>query len=94
MTEKIQKLVRMANQIADFFRPYSDEEATAGIDEHIRSFWTTSMRKELIAFAEAGGQGLQPRVVAAIERLRAPPSVIHKAVAGPEELGQATSDAG
>ena len=94
MTEKIEKLVRMANQIAEFFRPYSDAEAAAGVHEHIRAFWTPAMRNELIAFAEAGGNGLQPRVTAAMERFRSPPSVIHKAVAGPEELGQAASDAG
>jgi formate dehydrogenase subunit delta len=94
MAEKLEKLVRMANQIADFFRPYSDAEAAAGIHEHIRSFWTPAMRNELMAFVEAGGQGVQPRVAVAMERFRTPPSVIHKAVAGPEELGQATSDAG
>ena len=94
MSEKIEKLVRMANQIADFFAPYQEAEATAGIHEHIRSFWTLGMREELLAYADAGGKGLQLRVVLAIERFRPPPSVIHKAVAGPEELGQAVSDAG
>ena len=91
---KIEKLVMMANQIADFFTPYSDAEATAGIHEHIRAFWTSGMREELLAFIESGGTGLRPRVLVALERFRTPPSVIHKAVAGPEELGQATSDAG
>jgi formate dehydrogenase subunit delta len=94
MAKKIEKLVMMANQIADFFGPYSDAEATAGIHEHLRSFWTRSMREELLAFAEGGGAGLRPRVPVALELFRTPPSVIHKAVAGPEELGQATSDAG
>lgn len=94
MTEKMQKLVRMANQIADFFGPYSDAEAVAGVQEHIRSFWTTAMRAELLAYAEAGGEGLRPRVVLALEQLRKGPSPIHKAVAGPEEVGQAASDAG
>ena len=40
MSEKIEKLVRMANQIADFFAPYPEEEAVAGMQQHIRSFWT------------------------------------------------------
>ena len=94
MTAKIDKLVRMANQIADFFGPYSDEEAAAGIHEHMSSFWTPGMLQELAAFAHAGGGGLQPRVLLAIERLGEESSPIHKAVAGPEENGQATSDAG
>jgi formate dehydrogenase subunit delta len=94
MSEKIEKLVRMANQIADFFAPYPDAEAVAGVQQHIRSFWTPGMRKELVAFAEAGGAGLKPRVMLAIEGFRAGPSPISKVPAGPEKLGQATSDAG
>ena len=57
MSEKIEKLVRMANQIADFFTPYSEAERIAGVKEHIRSFWTPRMREELLAFADAGGKG-------------------------------------
>jgi len=94
MSEKIEKLVRMANQIADFFGPYSDAEAIAGIHEHIRSFWTRGMREELLVFAETDGKGLRPRVMPALEKFRSGESPIHKAVAGPKELGQATSDAG
>ena len=63
MSEKIEKLVRMANQIADFFVPYPDAEAVAGVREHIRSFWTPGMREELLAFFAAGGVGLKPRVL-------------------------------
>jgi formate dehydrogenase subunit delta len=94
MSEKIQKLVRMANQIADFFGPYTDAEAVAGIREHLRSFWTKGMRAELLAFVEGGGSGLRPRAILAIEGFRGGESPIHNAVAGPDELGQATSDAG
>lgn len=70
MAEKIDKLVRMANQIADFFRPYGEEEAVSGIQEHIRAFWTRAMREELLAFAATDGEGLQPRVMQAIDGLR------------------------
>ena len=95
MSEKIDKLVRMANQIADFFTPYSEAEAVAGVKEHIRSFWTPGMRRELLAFADAGGTGLKPAVVAALAGFRAgAESPISKVPAGPEEVGQATSDAG
>jgi formate dehydrogenase subunit delta len=68
MQEKMAKLVRMANQIGDFYGPYQDAEAVTGIYEHLRSFWTKSMRAELIAFAKAGGEGLRPRVALALER--------------------------
>ena len=70
MSEKIEKLVRMANQIADFFAPYSEQEAVAGVEQHIRSFWTPRMREELLAFADAGGKGLKPPVVAALAGMR------------------------
>jgi formate dehydrogenase subunit delta len=94
MTPKIDKLIRMANQIADFFGPYPDEEAAAGIHEHLTAFWTRGMLEELAAFVEAGGSGVQPRVLLAMQRFGEESSPIHKAVAGPEEVGQATSDAG
>jgi formate dehydrogenase subunit delta len=94
MSEKIEKLVRMANQIADFFAPYPDAEAVAGVREHIRSFWTPAMRRELLAYAEKGGKGLKPRVMAALEGFRGGPSPVSKVPAGPETVGQATSDAG
>jgi formate dehydrogenase subunit delta len=94
VADKMQKMVRMANDIANFFRTYSDEEAAKGVHEHIRAFWTPKMREEFLAYAASDGAGIQPRVLLAIARLRTPPSVIHKAVAGPDELGQATSDAG
>jgi formate dehydrogenase subunit delta len=70
MAEKIEKLVRMANQIADFFRPYDEAEAVSGIQEHIRAFWTRAMRDELLAFAATDSEGLQPRVMQAIDGLR------------------------
>ena len=71
MTEKLDKLVRMANQIADFFRPYPEEKAIAGVQEHIRAFWTSRMRNELAAHAAAGGAGLDPKVLEALRREQA-----------------------
>lgn len=95
MSGKIEKLVRMANQIADFFGPYGEPQAIAGIQEHLRSFWTPAMRKELQAYAAANGKGLLPRVILALKKPEgAEDSPIDKVTAGPKELGQATSDAG
>jgi formate dehydrogenase subunit delta len=94
MSEKIEKLVRMANQIADFFTPYSEAEAVAGIKEHLRAFWTMRMREELLAFADAGGAGLKPRMILALAGFHTGPSPVSKVTAGPETVGQAASDAG
>jgi len=37
---KIDKLVRMANQIGDFFAPMGDAAATRGVATHLKRFWT------------------------------------------------------
>ena len=53
------------------------------------------MREELLAFADAGRQGPEAAVIAALDGVRAgAESPISKVPAGPEEVGQATSDAG
>jgi formate dehydrogenase subunit delta len=53
--EAARQLVRMANDIGNFFRSEPDrEEAIAGIAKHIDSFWTRSMRRKLAAHGEEG----------------------------------------
>ena len=51
-------IVRMANQIAEFHKPYPHDEAVAGIAEHIRLFWEPRMRKALTKVLDAGGGSL------------------------------------
>ena len=41
----------MANQIAQFFSAYPQEDAIEGIRDHLQKFWPPSMRKELLAIA-------------------------------------------
>ena len=53
--EAARQLVRMANDIGNFFRSEPDrEEAIAGIAKHIDSFWTKSMRRKIAAHGEDG----------------------------------------
>jgi formate dehydrogenase subunit delta len=69
--DKLAKLVRMANQIGDYFRTFPEDEATAGAADHLRKFWTPKMRNEIIAFVDAGGSGLNQvaeRAVADLKR--------------------------
>ena len=40
-------LVRMANQITDFFEVYPKSEALDGIAKHIHNMWEPRMRNEL-----------------------------------------------
>ena len=63
-------LVYMANQIGMAFNYQDDGEAIASIAGHIRSFWDPRMRKAIFAHEQAGGEGLQPRVLQAIRSLR------------------------
>ena len=69
-TGKLEKLVRMANQIGDFYAAMPEEEATAGAASHLRRFWTPKMIRELIGFAEEGRAGLNPTAAHAVETLR------------------------
>lgn len=64
------KLVYMANQIGKFFASQGAEEAIDGTLVHIRKFWDPRMRSAIIAHLDAGGEGLDPPVRKAIERLR------------------------
>jgi len=64
-----ERLVYMANQIARFFASQPGEAAAATAD-HLRAFWAPAMRKEIIAWVEAGGGGLDPVAAGAVALLR------------------------
>ena len=61
-------LVKMANQIADFFRLKPEEEAVAGAADHIRKFWDPRMRAKMAAHLAHGGEGLKPLALKAAQR--------------------------
>lgn len=65
------KLVYMANQIGRFFASQGPDEAVAGTVDHIRKFWDPRMRQAIVAYLEAGGEGLDPNVRQAVLRLGA-----------------------
>jgi formate dehydrogenase subunit delta len=63
-------LVRMANQIGDFFLTYPEEEAIPQIASHIQKFWDPRMRKAIFAhIADHQGEGLKPQVLQALKTL-------------------------
>lgn len=68
------ELVRMANQIADFFAAYPEDEAVAGIEQHIRDFWTRNMRDEMAAHVAAGGEGLRSLAFKALKAMEPAPA--------------------
>lgn len=70
----IAKLVRMANQIGQFFEAMPERaEALDGIATHIQKFWEPRMRRELLGAIDGGdatAAGLLPLVREAIELRR------------------------
>ena len=63
------EIVRMANQIASFFKSYPHDEAVAGVTSHIRDFWEPRMKKARATHIAAGGTGLEPMVKEAAAKL-------------------------
>ena len=83
------KLIRMANQIAAFFRSYPEEQARTGIVDHITSFWTPKMRGRLVARIAAGKAEKLDLLV--LEAVRAPvgaESPVHRVTEGPDQAGE------
>jgi formate dehydrogenase subunit delta len=64
------KLVRMANQIADFFRSQPEDSAVAGAADHMKSFWNPVMRRQIYAYLDAGGTGLDALALEAVKLMR------------------------
>jgi formate dehydrogenase subunit delta len=53
--DSAEQLVKMANDIGNFFRAEPvREDAIAGIANHIGNFWTKSMRRKIAAHGDAG----------------------------------------
>ena len=65
-------MLRMANQIADFFRSYPREEARKEVATHLNNFWDPRMRKHLFEHLAKGGEGLDPLIIDAAAQIRKP----------------------
>jgi len=64
------KLVRMANQIADNF-DYGDDKQVAvdGVLDHLMRFWTPGMKQTIIEQQQAGDIGLNEIATEAVKAL-------------------------
>lgn len=67
-------LVKMANQISDFFSADSSEEAAAAeIASHLQRFWAPAMRQRLALALQQGEAGeLRPAACLAVQKLSFP----------------------
>ena len=64
-------MVRMANQIADFFRGYPHDDAVKETAEHINRFWAPRMRKAFFEHMSKGGEGFDQLVKESAPLVRA-----------------------
>jgi len=64
-----EKLVTMANQIGRFFAHEGEQKAPESIADHLTRFWDPRMRATIQAHAAAGGAGLDPLVLRAVQAL-------------------------
>lgn len=67
-----EKLIRMANQIATFFKSQPEGERLAGIAMHINKFWEPRMRRQFFELIDAGAEGFDPLVIEAATLIRRP----------------------
>jgi formate dehydrogenase subunit delta len=66
----VEKLVKMANQIGQFFGAQKIGSA-AGMADHLRKFWDPHMRAAISEHVKHGGAGLDPIAIEAIKQLDA-----------------------
>ncbi|MDI1230121.1 MAG: formate dehydrogenase subunit delta [Methylobacter sp.] len=67
---KIEPLIKMANDIGNFFNSETDKEIAAeGIRKHILRSWDPRMRREIIAYCQQDGAALSDLVRTAVSRL-------------------------
>lgn len=67
----IQHLVKMANQIGQFFEAEPDQtQAASDVASHIKRFWDPRMRKAIVEHVGKGGEGLLPIVQQAVNANR------------------------
>lgn len=66
----IERMVDMANDIANFFASDPDHAAAvAGVAGHIKRYWEPRMIKQMIAHFEAGAHGLSDLAREAVQEL-------------------------
>jgi formate dehydrogenase subunit delta len=72
MSDADNRLVKMANQMASYFKVFPEAQAITGLAEHINKFWDPRMRREILALAAAGAIGFEPLVTKAIPKVKPP----------------------
>jgi len=74
------KIVRMANQIATFFLSQPENVRAEGVATHINKFWEPRMRRHLFEHLDGGGEGFLPLVIEASALIRRPEARVGEGV--------------
>ena len=68
---KIERLVKMVNDISDFFNAEPDKNiAIEGIRNHLLRSWEPRMREAIINYYDNSGEGLNELARAAVAKLK------------------------
>ena len=70
--QTLDKLIRMANQIATFFLSQPADVRVEGVATHINKFWEPRMRQQFFEHVDGGGEGLLPLVLEAAPLIKRP----------------------
>jgi formate dehydrogenase subunit delta len=74
MSNTVEHLVAMANDIGDFFDgEVGLKDSPASIATHLQRYWDPRMRAQIIAHVARGGGNLSPSALAAVKTLPTPP---------------------
>ena len=65
----IDTLVKMANQIGQFFSAQRNSDQIAATAEHLRRFWAPRMRANIVDYVARGGKDLNPTALGAVESI-------------------------
>ena len=84
MSEGPEHIVRMANDIGNFFRAEPNRQvALDGISNHINKFWTRRMRQKLLEYVQHGGNELDELPLAAVAQVTVAPAQAQPPAAPP-----------
>jgi formate dehydrogenase subunit delta len=82
------KIVRMANQIATFFLSQPEDIRAEGVATHINKFWEPRMRRHLFEHLDGGGEGFLPLVIQASTLIRRPEAKVGSGVGVGEDAAK------
>ena len=67
---KIERLIKMANDISRFFDAETDKTVAAqGMKDHISQTWEIRMRETLLDYVKKDGSGLTPLALQALKSI-------------------------